>query len=730
MKRSKFLIGLLGMLLAIGIFNSRVYAASGEDDPQKGTSMSNEEKDEGGIALYSLDADPYTGLVYTHNHPNADNGITYGIDVSYYNGTIDWNAVKNAGIQNVMIRVGYRGYGSSGSLNEDVNYKQNIEGALDAGLNVGVYFFSQAVNQQEASDEADYVIERIRDYDITLPVVIDFEYADTGSGLGGRLYNADLSVDKATRVCKAFCRIVEEEGYTAMVYANKSMLENNLDAAELSDKYKVWLANYTTNTSYNGYYDVWQYSSRGHVNGINGYVDCNFWYEESDTVYNGVDYAAVYNYDYYIAANEDVREAFHGDKSRTLEHFVTSGMAEGRQGSAEFNVNTYKNRYSDLRSAFGNDLKQYYLHYITCGKAEGRDGSGTSEVTGALTVYEGIDYSSVYDFSYYSSNNEDVKAVNGDDDYATLQHFVLNGMPEGRQGNSEFNVYAYRNRYDDLRNAFGDDLKSYYMHYITCGKQEGRTGEDTSRADAVQNIYEGVDYSAVYNKEFYLENYNDVRTALGDDDFLVLQHFVTAGMKEGRQGNEEFNVDAYRSRYGDLNAAFGDDLASYYVHYITCGKAEGRDGSASEVHAQTEEVMPVEPLLIEESVSLDNEEIKEDVIVIPEEEQAENISEETEQIEEPNVIEETGQHEESNAIEETEQVNGTDETGETADEQSSSVENDDEVLGEDIVDIEEEQEDAEIESDDYVDNEESEGTGDEPVPSGVNDIIDVYGENT
>ena len=563
MRQSKFLIGLLGMLLAIGIFNSRVYAASGEDDPQKGTSMSNEEKDEGGIALYSLDADPYTGLVYTHNHPNADNGITYGIDVSYYNGTIDWNAVKNAGIQNVMIRVGYRGYGSSGSLNEDVNYRQNIEGALDAGLNVGVYFFSQAVNQQEASDEADYVIERIRGYDITLPVVIDFEYADTGSGLGGRLYNADLSVDKATRVCKAFCRIVEEEGYTAMVYANKSMLENNLDAAELSDQYKVWLANYTTSTSYNGYYDVWQYSSRGHVDGINGYVDCNFWYEESDTVYNGVDYAAVYNYDYYIAAYKDIREVFHGNKSQTLEHFVTSGMAEGRQGSAEFNVNTYKNRYSDLRSAFGNDLKQYYLHYITCGKAEGRDGSGVSDVIGSVTLYNGVDYSAVYDYNYYLNNNSDVQKTLGNDDYVVLEHFVTSGMTEGRQGSAEFNVYTYKNRYSDLRSAFGNDLKQYYLHYITSGKQEGRDGSGTSEVAGALTVYEGVDYSSVYDYSYYSSNNEDVKAANGDDDYATLQHFVLNGMAEGRQGNSEFNVYAYRNRYDDLRNSFGNDLNRY-----------------------------------------------------------------------------------------------------------------------------------------------------------------------
>lgn len=714
MRISKIVKGIVIGALTMAMFlqPKGVHAASENQDPQSGTSMSNSEQDGGGIALFSIEADPYTGLIYTHNHPNADNGITYGIDVSYYNGSIDWNAVRDSGIKNVMVRVGYRGYGSSGSLNEDTNYKQNIEGALDAGLNVGVYFFSQAISQQEASDEADYIIERIQNYNITLPVVIDFEYASVGSGLGGRLYNADLSADKATRICKAFCRIVEEEGYTAMVYANKSMLEDNLNASDISDKYGIWLANYTTSTSYNGRYDVWQYSSRGHVDGISGYVDCNFWYEESETIYNGIDYAAVYDYNYYITAYEDVRNAFHGDKSRTLEHFVTSGMSEGRQGNAEFNaytyknrypdlrsafgndlksyymhyiingkqegrdgggasevigtatvyggvdyssvydynyyiehnadvqnafggddyltlqhfvtsgmfegrqgnsefnVYTYKNRYSDLRGTFGNDLKSYYMHYITCGKQEGRDGSGTSELLGGVTVYNGVNYAAVYDYNYYIGHNTDVQEAFGGDDYLTLQHFVTSGMSEGRQGNEEFNVFAYKNRYNDLQNTFGSDLRSYYMHYISNGKQEGRSGEDTSEADAVRNIYEGVDYSAVYDKEYYMDHNEDVGNVIGDDDYLLLQHFILNGMHEGRQGSEEFNVYAYRDRYSDLNETFGDDLAEYYIHYITCGKLEGRDGR-TEADVQLDDIAKPEVLMVEE------ETIDSDTIVDP-----------------------------------------------------------------------------------------------------------------
>ena len=589
-----------------------------EEDPQQGTSMSNEEvpEEQNGIFLFSMDVDPYTGLVYTHNHPNAEKGVVYGIDVSYYNGSIDWNAVKRAGIENVMVRVGYRGYGTSGTLNEDPRFRENIEGALDAGLNVGVYIFSQAITRQEASDEADFIIDRIRNYNITLPVVIDFEYASTGSGMGGRLYNANLSVDQATNVCKAFCRIVEEEGYTAMVYANKSMLTDHLSASELSSRYKIWLANYTTSTSYSGHYDVWQYSSRGNVDGISGSVDCNFWYQESDTVYQGIDYSSVYNYEYYTSTYADVRNAFGDNRLDTLEHFVDFGMSEGRQGCEDFNAMTYRNRYADLRQAFGSDLKKYYMHYIEFGKSEGRSGSGTAEAVPepTLTVYNGVDYGAVYDFNYYTGYYADIKSAFGNSEYEALKHFVEFGMSEGRQGCEDFNSTTYRNRYADLRQAFGNDLRKYYMHYIEFGKAEGRVGAEISQTRTLSLspgvVYEGVDYGAVFDFEYYTSLYTDIKRAFGNDKYGALEHFVEFGMSEGRQGNEDFDVNYYRSHNGDLEKEFGDDLTSYYLHYLNYGKNEGRLGhqeDEEEIQVLNQEVVEEE----EESDVMENQEITE-----------------------------------------------------------------------------------------------------------------------
>ncbi len=216
---------------------------------------------------------PYTKKTYTHRSDLADRPITHGIDVSEWQKEIDWDKVKKDGIKYAFIRVGYRG-SSQGTLNEDAYFKQNIEGALAAGIDVGVYIFSQAITKKEAQAEANYVLERIKDYNITFPVVLDYEFTSDS----GRLEKAKLSKEKATNICLEFCDTVKAAGYTPMVYANPDMLENHLKPESISDKYLIWLANYTTETSYAGKYDYWQYSSDGSVDGIEGRVDMNFFY--------------------------------------------------------------------------------------------------------------------------------------------------------------------------------------------------------------------------------------------------------------------------------------------------------------------------------------------------------------------------------------------------------------------------------------------------------------------
>ena len=196
-----------------------------------------------------------------------------GIDVSVYQGNIDWKAVKESGVDFAMIRVGYRGWGT-GRIVYDSNYKYNLENALKNGIKCGVYFYTQAINEAEAREEADFIIDAIKQYNITYPVVIDSEESTTA-----KIGRADkLSVEERTRICDAFCKRVEERGYTGMIYASKYWFHFNLDMKKLSG-YKIWLAHYTgspeNKTDYNGKYDIWQYTSKGNISGISGNVDLN-----------------------------------------------------------------------------------------------------------------------------------------------------------------------------------------------------------------------------------------------------------------------------------------------------------------------------------------------------------------------------------------------------------------------------------------------------------------------
>lgn len=191
-----------------------------------------------------------------------------GIDVSKWNGTIDWNQVKASGVSYVIIRCGYRG-SSQGALIEDPKYKANIEGATKAGLKVGVYFFSQAIDEVEAVQEASMVLSLVKGYKLSYPIFLDVEAS------GGRADN--ISKETRTAVCKAFCQTIQNSGYTAGVYANKTWLTSKIDTSQLGS-YKIWLAQYAAQPTYTGRYEMWQYKDSGSVPGISGHVDLNLSY--------------------------------------------------------------------------------------------------------------------------------------------------------------------------------------------------------------------------------------------------------------------------------------------------------------------------------------------------------------------------------------------------------------------------------------------------------------------
>ncbi|MBR1659867.1 MAG: S-layer homology domain-containing protein [Oscillospiraceae bacterium] len=192
-----------------------------------------------------------------------------GVDVSYYQGEIDWEAVAADGVDFAIIRCGYRGYGSAGTLNEDSRFRENIEGALRAGLDVGVYFFSQAVTVEEAVEEAEYTLELIRDYDVRFPVVFDWEKL---SSAGSRSRSPDWETVSDCAV--AFCEAVAAAGYTPMAYYNKYMSYIELNMRKIQ-QYDGWLAMYQNAMDYIYDFQMWQFTSDGAVDGIDGRVDLN-----------------------------------------------------------------------------------------------------------------------------------------------------------------------------------------------------------------------------------------------------------------------------------------------------------------------------------------------------------------------------------------------------------------------------------------------------------------------
>lgn len=196
--------------------------------------------------------------------------VKKGIDVSKWNETIDWEAVKEDGVEFAIIRCGYRG-SSSGSLVIDPRYEENIRGAIEADIPVGVYFFTQAVDLVEAVEEASMVVTLLGDTKLDYPVFIDTE----GAGGNGRADNLDPGT--RTAVVNAFCKTIENAKMTAGVYASRNWYLNNLNRDELNDQ-KVWLAEYRQTPEYDGHYDMWQYTSSGSVAGIEGRVDLNISY--------------------------------------------------------------------------------------------------------------------------------------------------------------------------------------------------------------------------------------------------------------------------------------------------------------------------------------------------------------------------------------------------------------------------------------------------------------------
>ena len=201
-----------------------------------------------------------------------------GVDVSFYNKFINWSAVAAQGIDFAILRAGGRGW-ETGLIYDDVWFQRNLAEARDAGIDLGVYFFSTAINAAEAEEEARYVLACLGGTKLELPIFIDVEYSgDYPHGRADQLSKAQREL-----IINAFCRAVRDHGYEAGVYSGQNYFKFNLDMRSLT-KYTIWLASYTKNArlpNYPGHYDLWQFTDRGRVNGISGIVDMNMMFTPS-----------------------------------------------------------------------------------------------------------------------------------------------------------------------------------------------------------------------------------------------------------------------------------------------------------------------------------------------------------------------------------------------------------------------------------------------------------------
>lgn len=228
------------------------------------------------VTLPPLTANPYAAgdfVVDERGYLTCTAGKSIlGIDVSSHQSSVDWAQVKAAGIEFVMIRVGYRGYGT-GEIRPDRLAAEHYAGARAAGLKVGAYFFSQAITVHEAVAEADYALQMIRDWELEMPLVFDWE------PMGSDARTAGMDARLLTDCARAFCRMVRREGYTPMVYFNLSLSRELLYLEELTD-FDWWLARYGEAMDFDYRVTMWQYTSKGTVPGIEGNVDLNLWFPE------------------------------------------------------------------------------------------------------------------------------------------------------------------------------------------------------------------------------------------------------------------------------------------------------------------------------------------------------------------------------------------------------------------------------------------------------------------
>lgn len=320
--------------------NAKNKAENAQEDPQ---AKIEEEREEAKVQLPDLKASQY-----------ETDEITTGIDVSEFQGNIDWKAVADSGIDFAMIRVGYRGM-KNGEIKEDACAKYNLQEASKNGLEIGAYFFSTAVTEEEAKEEAEWTKNLLSGYPVTYPVAYNCEGFQNPSSR-----QFELSVEERTKLADAFLKSIEEGSYTGMFYAAKNELDdNNLwNADDLSLNYRIWVAQYSdqtwpekTKSDYTGDHVMWQYTNQGKLDGIKGAVDFNvayFGYSQSQQAVdeNGAEQ---------VEANVEVGVNFTEVEEQVTAKDEVNLRSTMEQGSDDNIVGSMKNGETAVRTGVGNN---------------------------------------------------------------------------------------------------------------------------------------------------------------------------------------------------------------------------------------------------------------------------------------------------------------------------------------------------------------------------------------
>lgn len=287
----ELILGLIAAAAAIGLVVMLVvslpYILAGEDDPEvyihqshqneayvpEETAPAETEAEETTEPTIPPEANPYGRLDFQYNRNNyllCQRQDSYpGVDVSAFQGTIDWQKVADSGIKFAMIRLGYRGYGKAGKMVVDEYAQQNLEGAKEAGLAVGAYFFSQALTIEEVDEEIEFLLEVLGDFKLDMPLVLDWEQITVD---GSR--TAVMDARTLTDLQLHYCKTITGMGYTPMIYFNWNQSTRLMYLTEL-EEYPFWLALYQDRMTYPYKVEMWQYTDKGQVPGIQGDVDIN-----------------------------------------------------------------------------------------------------------------------------------------------------------------------------------------------------------------------------------------------------------------------------------------------------------------------------------------------------------------------------------------------------------------------------------------------------------------------